>query len=82
MRKNKWLWDAYQFPGFRPEPKASGVFGDPHAGSSGFRALGTTVSPGFAEGLNNNFSMIKRRSYGFKEVGTLHLKTLTHMLLR
>src|ERR1700730_13370955 len=25
------LWDAYSFPGFRPEPTVQGVFGDPKA---------------------------------------------------
>jgi hypothetical protein len=25
------LWDAYRFPGFRPSPIVTGVFGDPHA---------------------------------------------------
>ena len=25
------LWDAYAFPGFRPQPTVRGVFGDPKA---------------------------------------------------
>jgi|HubBroStandDraft_2_1064218.scaffolds.fasta_scaffold562996_1 transposase len=25
------LWDAYRFPGFRPEPSVRGFFGDPQA---------------------------------------------------
>src|SRR4029453_9822398 len=25
------LWDAYRFPGFRPGPTVTGIFGEPHA---------------------------------------------------
>src|SRR5260370_41021798 len=25
------LWDAYRFPGFRPHPTVTGIFGDPYA---------------------------------------------------
>src|SRR5437773_11589351 len=30
-KRNRRLWDAYCFPGFRPEPAVRGVFGDPKA---------------------------------------------------
>lgn len=31
MSKNRKLWDTYRFPGFRPEPSVTGIFGDPKA---------------------------------------------------
>jgi hypothetical protein len=31
MRKKRGLYDAYQFPGFHPEVKSKGIFGDPVA---------------------------------------------------
>ena len=31
MRKKRSLYDAYHFPGFKPQPKVSGIFGDPNA---------------------------------------------------
>src|SRR6058998_2535575 len=30
-RRPRRLWDAYRFPGFRPSPTVTGIFGDPHA---------------------------------------------------
>src|SRR6266496_1316750 len=30
-KRSRRLWDAYCFPGFRPEPTVCGVFGDPKA---------------------------------------------------
>ena len=30
-KRQRRLWDAYSFPGFRPEPTVRGVFGDPNA---------------------------------------------------
>jgi hypothetical protein len=30
-RRKRRLWDAYTFPGFRPQPTVRGVFGDPKA---------------------------------------------------
>ena len=30
-KRQRHLWDAYAFPGFRPLPTVSGVFGDPNA---------------------------------------------------
>jgi hypothetical protein len=29
MQKQRRLWDAYRFPGFRPLPTVVGIFGDP-----------------------------------------------------
>jgi hypothetical protein len=31
MQRTRRLWDAYRFSGFTPEPKVSGIFGDPKA---------------------------------------------------
>ena len=31
VQRKKRLWDAYRFPGFRPEATVVGVFGDPKA---------------------------------------------------
>jgi len=31
MRKTRRLWDAYRFPGFTPETRVSGIFGDQKA---------------------------------------------------
>jgi hypothetical protein len=31
MAKYRRLWDTYRFPGFRPEPTVSGIFGDSKA---------------------------------------------------
>ncbi len=31
MRKHKRLWDLYCFPGFSPEHRLSGIFGDPRS---------------------------------------------------
>lgn len=31
MVKNRKLWDTYRFPGFRPAPTVTGIFGDPKA---------------------------------------------------
>ena len=31
MRKKRGLYDAYRFPGYRPEVKGKGIFGDPIA---------------------------------------------------
>src|SRR5258708_22303191 len=30
-KRRRRLWDTYSFPGFRPEPTVSGIFGDPKA---------------------------------------------------
>ena len=30
-KRKRRLWDAYTFPGFRPQPTVRGVFGDPKA---------------------------------------------------
>ncbi|MEI6723771.1 MAG: hypothetical protein WCO67_23670, partial [Betaproteobacteria bacterium] len=30
-KRQRRLWDAYAFPGFRPQPTVRGVFGDPNA---------------------------------------------------
>ena len=30
-KRTRRLWDAYAFPGFRPQPTVRGVFGDPKA---------------------------------------------------
>ncbi len=30
-RRPRRLWDAYRFPGVRPSPIVTGIFGDPHA---------------------------------------------------
>src|SRR6266853_4853305 len=30
-KRRRRLWDTYSFPGFRPEPTVSGIFGDPEA---------------------------------------------------
>src|SRR5438445_11302776 len=30
-RRPRRLWDAYRFPGFRPSPTVTGIFGEPHA---------------------------------------------------
>ena len=30
-KRQRRLWDAYTFPGFRPQPTVRGVFGDPKA---------------------------------------------------
>jgi hypothetical protein len=30
-KRKRRLWDAYTFPGFRPQPAVRGVFGDPKA---------------------------------------------------
>jgi hypothetical protein len=30
-KRRRRLWDAYAFPGFRPQPTVRGVFGDPKA---------------------------------------------------
>jgi len=30
-RRPRRLWDAYRFPGFRPNPTVTGIFGEPHA---------------------------------------------------
>jgi len=30
-KRQRRLWDAYRFPGFRPQPTVRGVFGDPKA---------------------------------------------------
>ena len=30
-KRQRRLWDAYAFPGFRPQPTVRGVFGDPKA---------------------------------------------------
>ena len=30
-KRKRRLWDAYAFPGFRPQPTVRGVFGDPKA---------------------------------------------------
>ena len=31
MRKHKYLWDIYTFPGFYPEHTVLGIYGDPRA---------------------------------------------------
>ena len=31
MRKKRSLYDAYHFPGFKPQHRVSGIFGDPNA---------------------------------------------------
>ena len=31
MRKKRSLYDAYHFPGFKPQRRVSGIFGDPNA---------------------------------------------------
>jgi len=31
MQKQRRLWDAYHFPGFRPRATVHGIFGDPKA---------------------------------------------------
>ena len=31
MRKKRSLYDAYHIPGFKPQRKVSGIFGDPNA---------------------------------------------------
>jgi hypothetical protein len=31
MAKIRKLWDTYRFPGFRPAPTVTGIFGDPKA---------------------------------------------------
>jgi hypothetical protein len=31
MKKHKRLWNAYCFPGYKPQPIVRGVFGNPHA---------------------------------------------------
>jgi hypothetical protein len=31
MQKQRRLWDAYRFPGFRPRATVHGIFGDPKA---------------------------------------------------
>src|SRR5260370_19834790 len=30
-KRRRRLWDAYSFPGFRPQPTVRGIFGDPKA---------------------------------------------------
>src|SRR5260370_35838786 len=30
-KRRRRLWDAYSFPGFRPQPTVHGIFGDPKA---------------------------------------------------
>jgi len=40
MGKNRRLRDAYHFPGFLPQPKISGIFGDPKAGVITFKRRG------------------------------------------
>jgi hypothetical protein len=31
MKKQKRLWDTYHYPGFKPKPVVTGVFGDPQS---------------------------------------------------
>jgi len=40
MRKHRRLWDAYRFPGFLPQHRVSGIFGDPQARVIGLNRRG------------------------------------------
>jgi hypothetical protein len=55
VSRRRRLWDAYAFPGFRPEPTVRGVFGDPQVRIVALRRrskkrLAVTVVEGNAAG--------------------------------
>jgi len=58
MRKNKTLYDSYQFPGFTPQHTVAGIFGDPHARVIKLHRQGKKQSAVFAARFTALFTTI------------------------
>lgn len=64
MAKNRKLWDAYRFPGFRPAQNVTGIFGDPKARVIQLVRRGKKQSAEPAVRLNPPFTIEKSEGFG------------------
>jgi hypothetical protein len=64
MRKNKRLWDAYQFPGFLPGHNVLGIFGDAKALVIPFVRWGKKRPVVFAEEHTGHFTIARSEGCG------------------
>ena len=71
MQTTKRLWDAYRFPGFTPEPKVSGIFGDPKALVVKLRRRGKKRFAGLVAVRTGRFTIAKFVGCGIFPAGTV-----------
>jgi hypothetical protein len=69
--EKKRLWDAYRFPGFMPETKVSGIFGDPKALVIKLRRRGKKRFVGFADGRTGRFTTARCDRFGIFRAATV-----------
>jgi len=69
MRKTKQLWGIYQFPGFRPEHRIAGVFGDPYAVVIRLRRRGKKRSAARAARGSGRFTIERFVGFGTLPAG-------------
>jgi len=59
MRKNKTLYDSYQFPDFTPQRSVTGIFGDSHARVIKLHRQGKKLPAVFAARSTDLFTTIR-----------------------